>query len=118
MLRGGSTFPNLTLLSLANNLNIELPMMKLGETLWLNVSTMPQKDYVKQFTNGLKLKEDLSNKRELDTRLLSKTFFDPFLSAKDVLRKAAENKLVPKPYVQIYESSPANNFAERFNFKS
>jgi len=101
--RGGSTFPNAVLAVMADEVGIELPMMKLGEPLWFYASTLPADDYREQFRDGLNARREFIAGRSYNT---PKTFFDETLSAEDVstwqlnavkVNKASE---APKTWVE------------------
>lgn len=80
--RGGSTYANVLLLVLANTINLEIPLVKLGETAWFYTATLPHDEYHRQFQAGLK---GLEAVRQGLVPENAETFFDPTLTATEIL---------------------------------
>jgi hypothetical protein len=101
--RGGSTYANVLLLVLADHINLELPLVKLGETAWFYTATLPHEEYHQQFQAGLR-QLDLIRQGFLPDK--AETFFDPTLTATEVinwhLQVLEMNKLSPTQRRQTY----------------
>lgn len=108
---GGETFSSLAVLAIADKLDIDLPMMKLGKCMWFENSTSTEDGFATQFAFGVKLRaEYLKTGKIQNMDLLGKTCFDPFLSPQELKEKALyfkTNEGMKVPYEFIVMQTPA-----------